>query len=113
MLLEHLERLLATREAQGLRRRLRTAHSPCGPRQLIAQPDGPLTSKLVFCSNDYLGLAGDPALTDALAEGARRYGAGSGASHLINGHVGRQEPRQRPTAVRSSFAPAKIGRAHV
>lgn len=86
MLLEYLERQLATREAQGLRRRLRTAHSPCGPRQLIAPPDGPLTAKLVFCSNDYLGLAGDPALTDALAEGARRYGAGSGASHLINGH---------------------------
>jgi len=39
-----------------------------------------------FCSNDYLGLAAHPALADALAEGARRYGAGSGASPLISGH---------------------------
>ncbi len=41
---------------------------------------------LAFCSNDYLGLAGDPRIAQALAEGASRYGAGSGASHLISGH---------------------------
>lgn len=41
---------------------------------------------LAFCSNDYLGLAGDPRIAQALAEGAVRYGAGSGASHLISGH---------------------------
>jgi 8-amino-7-oxononanoate synthase len=86
MLLDHLQRQLAAREVQGLRRRLRIAHSPCGPRQLIASPDGALTEKLVFCSNDYLGLASHPAVADALAQGAQRYGAGSGASHLINGH---------------------------
>src|SRR5690606_20129344 len=41
---------------------------------------------LAFCSNDYLGLANHPALVEAAAEGARRYGVGSGASHLISGH---------------------------
>ena len=41
---------------------------------------------LSFCSNDYLGLANDPAVVAALQEGAARYGAGSGASHLITGH---------------------------
>jgi len=41
---------------------------------------------LAFCSNDYLGLAGDARIAQALAEGASRYGAGSGASHLISGH---------------------------
>ncbi len=41
---------------------------------------------LAFCSNDYLGLANHPALTAALAEGARLWGAGSGASHLVSGH---------------------------
>jgi 8-amino-7-oxononanoate synthase len=41
---------------------------------------------LAFCSNDYLGLAADPRIAEALCEGAQRYGAGSGASHLISGH---------------------------
>jgi len=41
---------------------------------------------LAFCSNDYLGLANHPGLIAALAEGAQRYGVGSGASHLISGH---------------------------
>lgn len=39
-----------------------------------------------FCSNDYLGLANHPQVIDALIQGARLYGVGSGASHLINGH---------------------------
>ncbi|GAA5178016.1 8-amino-7-oxononanoate synthase [Modicisalibacter zincidurans] len=41
---------------------------------------------LAFCSNDYLGLAGDPRLAEGLAEGARRFGTGGGASHLVCGH---------------------------
>jgi 8-amino-7-oxononanoate synthase len=39
-----------------------------------------------FCSNDYLGLAGHPALIAALKRGADLYGVGSGAAHLITGH---------------------------
>jgi len=42
---------------------------------------------LAFCSNDYLGLADDERLQRALCEGAQRYGAGAGASHLISGHM--------------------------
>jgi 8-amino-7-oxononanoate synthase len=45
----------------------------------------------MFCSNDYLGLAAEPALADALAEGARRWGAGSGASPLVSGHSAAHE----------------------
>ena len=41
---------------------------------------------LNFCSNDYLGLANHPQVIEAFMQGARRYGVGSGASHLINGH---------------------------
>ena len=41
-----------------------------------------------FCSNDYLGLAGDRRVAEALKQGARRWGVGSGASHLICGHTG-------------------------
>jgi len=41
---------------------------------------------LIFCSNDYLGLADDPEVTSAFLAGARSYGVGSGASHLVSGH---------------------------
>ncbi|WP_280549549.1 8-amino-7-oxononanoate synthase [Halomonas sp. 11-S5] len=40
-----------------------------------------------FAGNDYLGLAGDPRLAEAQAEGARRHGAGARASHLVSGHL--------------------------
>ncbi|MEO6065535.1 MAG: 8-amino-7-oxononanoate synthase [Lysobacterales bacterium] len=39
-----------------------------------------------FASNDYLGLAQHPRVRDALIEGARRYGVGSGGAHLLGGH---------------------------
>ena len=41
---------------------------------------------LTFCSNDYLGLANHPKLIEAFRIAADRYGVGSGAAHLINGH---------------------------
>ena len=41
---------------------------------------------LAFCGNDYLGLANHPELVAALKRGADRWGVGSGAAHLVNGH---------------------------
>lgn len=41
---------------------------------------------LSFCSNDYLGLAHHPKVTEAFKRGADHYGVGSGASHLVSGH---------------------------
>ncbi len=41
---------------------------------------------LSFCSNDYLGFAGHPLVIEALQKGATKFGAGSGAAHLVNGH---------------------------
>jgi 8-amino-7-oxononanoate synthase len=40
-----------------------------------------------FCSNDYLGLAGDARLVRAMQEAAARWGAGAGAAHLVTGHT--------------------------
>ncbi len=80
-LLDRLQSQLTALDAAGLRRRRRTADSPCAPR---VQVDG--RSLLAFCSNDYLGLASHPQVVEALREGANLYGAGSGASHLISGH---------------------------
>ncbi len=41
---------------------------------------------LSFCSNDYLGLANHPDVIAAFQRGAERWGVGSGAAHLVNGH---------------------------
>jgi 8-amino-7-oxononanoate synthase len=80
-LLNRLQAGLRALDDQALRRRRRTVHTRCEPH---TDADGqPL---LAFCSNDYLGLASHPAIVEALQEGAARYGAGSGASHLISGH---------------------------
>ncbi|GAA0831755.1 8-amino-7-oxononanoate synthase [Cupriavidus pauculus] len=86
MLLEHLKRAAAEREAQALTRRRRIAHSACAPHQSVGALDATPTPLLTFCSNDYLGLANHASIAHALAEGAHRYGAGSGASHLVSGH---------------------------
>lgn len=72
---------LAALERQHLRRRIRTVDTPCSPHIQIEGRD-----LLAFCSNDYLGLANHPALVKAMAEGAQRYGVGSGAAHLVSGH---------------------------
>ena len=80
-LLSRLQQQLAQLGEQHLLRRRRSVSTPHAV-QLTA--DGqPLQA---FCSNDYLGLASDARVVAALREGAERYGAGSGASHLISGH---------------------------
>lgn len=80
-LLESITGKLQALERQHLRRRLRTVETPCSPRIRIDERE-----LLAFCSNDYLGLANHPALVEAMAEGAHRYGVGSGAAHLVSGH---------------------------
>jgi 8-amino-7-oxononanoate synthase len=42
---------------------------------------------LNFCSNDYLGLAGDPRIRAAFKAGVDEWGVGAGASHLVSGHT--------------------------
>ncbi len=68
-------------DEQLLRRKLRTTQSPCDIKARVGDRE-----LKTFCSNDYLGLANHPELVTALAEGAKLYGVGSGASHLISGH---------------------------
>ncbi|VVE60281.1 8-amino-7-oxononanoate synthase [Pandoraea anapnoica] len=80
-LLDRLDAGLAEIDRQHLRRRHRVVSTPCQPH---LSADG--RDVLAFASNDYLGLAAHPKVVEALIEGAQRYGAGSGASHLISGH---------------------------
>ena len=77
----NLEQELERRRAEGLYRRRRVVDGPQGSAITV---DG--REVLAFCSNDYLGLAADPRPAEALARGAREYGAGSGAAHLVSGH---------------------------
>jgi 8-amino-7-oxononanoate synthase len=72
---------IADLDEQLLRRKLRTTESPCDTTARVGKQE-----LKAFCSNDYLGLANHPSLVAALAEGAKLYGVGSGASHLISGH---------------------------
>src|SRR5882672_3248200 len=51
---------------------------------VVASVDG--ARRVVFCSNDYLGLSHHPRVVAALRDAAARYGVGSGASHLVTGH---------------------------
>ena len=86
MLIAHLTHQLREREAAALTRRRRIAESACAPHQRVSDGDTEARDLLAFCSNDYLGLANHPVVVEALAQGARTWGAGSGASHLISGH---------------------------
>ena len=73
---------LAALDAASRRRRRPLVTTPQGPHLTV---DG--RGYLAFASNDYLGLANHPALVAALQEGAARFGAGAGASHLVSGHL--------------------------
>ncbi|TVP82076.1 8-amino-7-oxononanoate synthase [Thioalkalivibrio sp.] len=75
------ERLDAVRAA-GRWRMPRVLEGRQAPEQVV---DG--RRVLAFCSNDYLGLASDPRVTDAARTAIERYGLGAGAAHLVNGHT--------------------------
>ncbi len=84
--------------AAGLTRRRRVLASPCGR---IAAVDG--REMLNFASNDYLGLAGNAEIAQAMADGALHWGAGSGASHLVSGHLAPHEQIEKDIAAFVGF----------
>jgi len=89
---------LADLETAGLTRRRRVLESPCGR---MATVDG--KNVLNFASNDYLGLAGNGEIAQALADGALRWGAGAGASHLVSGHLAPHEALEKEIATFTGF----------
>ena len=84
---------LAAFEAQGLRRRRRILESPQRAHVTVDSREF-----VAFCSNDYLGLAAHPELVAAACAGARAYGVGAGASHLILGHTRAHQDLERALA---------------
>jgi 8-amino-7-oxononanoate synthase len=79
--LNEFDQRLAALDAQALRRVRRAVTPEPGARLNM---DG--VSLLAFCSNDYLGLAQDPLLRQAVHAAVDRYGVGSGASPMVSGH---------------------------
>ena len=98
MIEDHLAAELAEIKAASLARRRRVLESPCGR---IAAVDG--KKVLNFASNDYLGLAGNAEIAQALADGALQWGAGSGASHLVSGHLAPHEALEQELAAFTGF----------
>jgi 8-amino-7-oxononanoate synthase/dethiobiotin synthase len=73
---------LAELRRHGLYRRLPAVDSAVSE---MTRVDG--RGALVLCSNDYLGLRMHPAVRDAAAAAAARWGAGSGSSRLVAGNL--------------------------
>jgi len=76
-----IKAFLKEKQHQHLYRR---AHISESAQQTHMQING--QDYLTFCSNDYLGLANHPEIIKAFKQAADKYGVGSGAAHLINGH---------------------------
>ncbi|HKM16168.1 MAG TPA: 8-amino-7-oxononanoate synthase [Marinospirillum sp.] len=83
----NLSERLAKRHAENLYRQRPLLQSPQGSNVKVAGKN-----YLAFSSNDYLGLANHPVIIAALQQGAKKWGVGGGASHLVLGH---SEPHQQ------------------
>ncbi len=94
------EALLAGLDKDGLLRRLAPLDDGGGP--VVRRGGRELVN---FASNDYLGLSRHPRVVDAMIDGARRFGAGAGASRLV---CGGQPPHH---ALEEALADAKGGEA--
>ena len=85
---------LSQLHARGLLRSLEPLRTKPG-----AEIELRLGERLInLCSNDYLGLAGDARVAEALADGARQWGAGAGASRLVCGDFLPQHELERALA---------------
>jgi 8-amino-7-oxononanoate synthase len=80
--------------ARGLFRELEPLRTPPGA-EIELRPGERLIN---FSSNDYLGLAGEPRIAEALACGARAWGSGAGASRLVCGDFLPQHELERELA---------------
>jgi 8-amino-7-oxononanoate synthase len=89
------EAALADLDSQGLRRRRRSVRRLEHDTAEI-ELDG--RRCIDFCSNDYLGLAAHPRVTEAFVAAAREHGVGARASHLVSGHQGEHDALEEEIA---------------
>ena len=93
MSLQRLEAELQQLESGNRLRQLLQLQGPQAPRIRLDGRDW-----LAFCSNDYLGLANDARIVEALQRGLHAMGAGAGASHLVTGHFAVHDQLERSLA---------------
>ena len=91
--LHFIDEQLAGMREQGLFRTLRPLESPQGPRIRIGGRE-----LINLSSNDYLGLANDPALRAAAKAAVDEFGAGAGAVRTIAGTMTIHEELEREIA---------------
>ena len=77
---DFLDGLLEDIDSAGLRRRLVRIDGAQGP---VVRVNG--EEKVLFCSNNYLNIAGDKRVAEAVAKTADKYGYGASASRLVCG----------------------------
>ncbi len=82
MIIEEINTKLNDLAKENLLRQRRTISSAC---TVLAEVDN--QSLLTFSSNDYLGLAANPILAETAAIAAKKWGVGSGGSHVVTGHM--------------------------
>ena len=78
----YLETAAQALQEAGLWRTLQPLTGATGPTVRVGEEE-----LLLLCSNNYLGLATDPRVTEAAAAAARALGSGSGASRLVCGSL--------------------------
>jgi len=77
---EYLDKQLLELKKNGLYRQLREIESAQGP---VANIQG--KEYILFCSNNYLSIASNPAIILSCQKSLEKYGYGSGASRLVSG----------------------------
>ena len=95
---DRIEALRLQRAALGRTRVRRTVTRRDGMRCHVLDESSDGRWLLNFCSNDYLGLSQQFAVTDALQNAAAREGAGGIASHLVCGHHALHDALERELA---------------
>ncbi len=90
---DQLQSALNDLDVEGLLRRRRVRDGVQAARVTL---DG--RACLSFASNDYLGLAGHPAIAEAARAAAAEHGVGAGAAHLLGGHHRLHEDLERELA---------------
>lgn len=98
-----LPRALADLEDRDLLRVLTYCQGPPEPEVAI---DG--VPHLLLASNNYLGLANDPAVVAGAREALERYGAGAGASRLVTGSLDLHRRLERRIAALKSCEDALV-----
>lgn len=93
MITDDIEQKLQALANENLLRRRRVTGSAC---TVMAEIDS--VPMLTFSSNDYLGLAAHPLLTETAANAARQWGVGSGGSHVVTGHMYPHEALEKALA---------------